>query len=65
LLLCCLRLQLCNDWALGGKGIKKVKGDLWGASTVVLSFLDWPLRRWVVVLAVYMQLHYVSNLKPA
>eukprot|EP00879_Flechtneria_rotunda_P005095 GHRR01005374.1.p1 GENE.GHRR01005374.1~~GHRR01005374.1.p1 ORF type:complete len:366 (+),score=91.50 GHRR01005374.1:533-1630(+) len=37
--------QLCNDWALGGKGIKKVKGDLWGFSTVVLSFLDWPLRR--------------------
>jgi hypothetical protein len=41
-----LPLQLCNDWALGGKGgIKKVKGDIWGASTVVLSFLDWPLRR--------------------
>lgn len=38
--------QLCNDWALGGKGgIKKVKGDMWGMSTVVLSFLDWPLRR--------------------
>jgi hypothetical protein len=23
----------------------KPQGDLWGASTVVLSFLDWPLRR--------------------
>jgi hypothetical protein len=44
-----LLLQLCNDWALGGKGgIKKVKGDMWGMSTVVLSFLDWPLRRWVL-----------------
>ncbi|KAF8072396.1 hypothetical protein HT031_000055 [Scenedesmus sp. PABB004] len=37
--------QLCNDWALGGKGLAKVKGDLWGGSTVFLSFLDWPLRK--------------------
>jgi hypothetical protein len=45
-----LLLQLCNDWALGGKGgIKKVKGDIWGLSTVVLSFMDWPLRRCVAV----------------
>lgn len=41
----CCCVQLCNDWALGGKGLKKVQGDLWGLSTVVLSFLDWPLRR--------------------
>jgi hypothetical protein len=48
LLLLLPSLQLCNDWALGGKGgIKKVKGDMWGMSTVVLSFLDWPLRRCV------------------
>lgn len=37
---------ICNDWALGGKsGLKKIKGDLWGLSTVLLSFLDWPLRK--------------------
>lgn len=24
---------------------KQQQGDLWGLSTVVLSFLDWPLRR--------------------
>lgn len=39
-------LQLCNDWAIGGKsGLAKIKGQLWGASTVGLSFLDWPLRK--------------------
>lgn len=42
--LCCL--QLCNDWAIGGKGgLAKLKGQLWGLDTVVLSFLDWPLRK--------------------
>jgi hypothetical protein len=31
---------------MGGKGgIKKLKGDIWGLGTVVLSFMDWPLRR--------------------
>jgi hypothetical protein len=39
-------VQLCNDWAIGGKGgLGKVKGQLWGLDTVVLSFLDWPLRK--------------------
>jgi hypothetical protein len=39
---------ICSDWALGGRGgLAKLKGDLWGLSTVLLSFLDWPLRRWV------------------
>lgn len=43
--------QLCNDWALGGKGgMAKIKGDIWGMNTVFLSFLDWPLRRYVVML---------------
>lgn len=38
--------QLCNDWAIGGKGgLAKVKGQIWGLNTVVLSFLDWPLRK--------------------
>lgn len=38
--------QLCNDWAIGGKGgLAKLKGQLWGLDTVVLSFLDWPLRK--------------------
>lgn len=38
--------QITSDWALGGRGaLGKLKGDLWGLSTVVLSFLDWPLRR--------------------
>ncbi|GBF90754.1 hypothetical protein Rsub_03055 [Raphidocelis subcapitata] len=38
--------QITSDWAMGGKGfLGKLKGDLWGMSTVVLSFLDWPLRR--------------------
>jgi hypothetical protein len=41
-----LLLQLCNDWAIGGKsGVGKIKGQLWGLNTVVLSFLDWPLRK--------------------
>ena len=41
-----LLLQLCNDWAIGGKGgLAKAKGQLWGLNTVVLSFLDWPLRK--------------------
>lgn len=44
--------QITSDWALGGKGfLGKLKGDLWGLSTVVLSFLDWPLRRAIPGLA--------------
>ena len=39
-------LQICNDWAAGGKGgLAKIKGDLWNLDTVFLSFLDWPLRK--------------------
>jgi hypothetical protein len=39
-------LQLCNDWAMGGKsGVPALKGKLWQFSTVSLSFLDWPLRK--------------------
>jgi hypothetical protein len=33
---------------MGGKGgLALLKGKLWGASTVALSFLDWPLRKCV------------------
>lgn len=43
---CTAVLQICNDWAVGGKGgLAKIKGDLWNLDTVFLSFLDWPLRK--------------------
>ncbi len=32
--------QITSDWAIGGRGfLGKLKGDIWGLSTVVLSFL--------------------------
>jgi len=38
---------VCNDWAIGGKSAAaQMKAKAWGAGTVALSFLDWPLRRW-------------------
>jgi hypothetical protein len=38
---------VCNDWAIGGgSAAAQAKAKLWGAGTVALSFLDWPLRRW-------------------
>lgn len=36
---------ICSEWALGGRDfLGKLKGNLYGASTVVLSMLDWPIR---------------------